>query len=73
MKLAALSLALALAACASGAPDLDVAQVEATCARWCAVSYPACAFDGAIVPPKTEALASCQATYLTCVLTCPPR
>ncbi len=73
MKLAALGLVCFLAACASGLPELGVAQVERTCARWCEVKYPSCAFDGAIVAARTAEQGVCQKQYITCVETCPPR
>ncbi|MEO8280445.1 MAG: hypothetical protein ABI564_12190 [Ideonella sp.] len=73
MKFAMLGLALALTACASGKPDLDVAQVEGTCAKWCKATHSSCAFDGAIIPAKTAPLDACQQQYITCIKTCIPR
>lgn len=74
MKLAAaLGLLVALAGCASGKPELDVAQVERTCSRWCEKKFPNCAFDGAITATQTAEQATCQNQYLSCVKTCPPR
>ncbi len=73
MKFAVLGFALVVTACASGRPELDVARVEATCARWCEKKFPSCAFDGAIVAAKNATLGACQKQYMTCVETCPPR
>ncbi len=73
MKLAALAAVMLLSACASGVPNLEVAQWDQTCTRWCVNNHPTCAFDGAIVEPKTEPLLSCHKKYLACVRSCPSR
>lgn len=73
MKLAMLGLAFVLTACASGTPELDVAQVEGTCAKWCKATHASCAFDGAIISAKTAPLDACQKAYIKCVETCIPR
>ena len=62
-----------VAGCAYSIADIDVSQVEGTCARQCTATYSACVSGGNQVGFKTETLRACKEGYAACIRTCPAK